>query len=263
MSAATAPTSLSPSLRVGGAAARRPSFATLTRVELRKTVDTRAGRVLLALTLLLSTFVLGYLLARGDAGGLSYGGWVRDAIFPVVLLMPVVGVLGMASEWTQRTVLTTFTLTPRRGRVLAAKLVASFVLGMAVVAVVEVLAAVALVARGAILGQAASWTDLGSVVGGSMVSAGLALLMGAALGALLMQTAVAIVAYFVAPNVALLAVANLAEDKIDWVDVNGAFQRLSAFDLSGHVGPTVTALALWIGLPLVLGVLRSLRRNVS
>jgi ABC-2 type transport system permease protein len=263
MSAATAPTSLTPSLNGGVPAARRPSFATLTRVELRKTVDTRAGRVLLTLTLLLSTVVLGYLLARGDAGGLSYGGWVRDAIFPVVMLMPVVGVLGTASEWTQRTVLTTFTLTPRRGRVLAAKLVASFLLGMAVVAVVEVLAAVALVARAQILGHVASWADLGSVVGGSMVSAGLALIMGAALGALLMQTAVAIVTYFVAPNVVLLAVASLAEDKGEWVDVTLAFQRLSAFDLSGHVGPTMTALALWIGLPLVLGVVRSLRRNVS
>jgi ABC-type transport system involved in multi-copper enzyme maturation permease subunit len=253
----------SPSVRVITPGVRRPSFATLTRVELRKTVDTRAGRVLVALTLLLSTVVLGYLVLRGEADGLSYGGWVRDAIFPVVMLLPVLGVMAMASEWTQRTVLTTFTSTPRRARVLAAKLVASFVLGIAVVAVVEMLAAVALIARASILGHAASWAGLGSVVGGSMVSAGLALLMGAALGALLMQTAVAIVAYFVAPNVVLLAVANLAEDKVDWVDVNGAFQRLSAFDVSGHAGPVVTALLLWIGLPLVLGVLRSLRRNVS
>ena len=253
---------LSPSLRTGGPAVRRPSFATLTRVELRKTVDTRAGRVLLALTLALSAFVLGYLVVR-EADGLSYGNWVRDAIFPVVTLLPVLGVMAMASEWTQRTVLTTFTSTPRRARVLTAKLVASFLLGIAVVAVVEVLAAVGLVARAAILGRDASWAGMGSVLGGSMVSAGLALLMGAALGALLMQTAVAIVAYFVAPNVVLLAVSQLASDKVEWVDVSGAFQRLSAFDVSGHVGPVVAALLLWIGLPLVLGVLRSLRRNVS
>jgi ABC-type transport system involved in multi-copper enzyme maturation permease subunit len=254
---------LSPSVRATGPAVRRPSFATLTRVELRKTVDTRAGRVLIGLTLLLSTVVLGYLVARGEAGGLSYGGWVRDAIIPVVTLLPVVGVLAMASEWTQRTVLTTFTATPRRARVLAAKLVAAVLLGIAVTAVVEVLAAVALVIRSAILGHAASWTDLGSAIGGSMVSAGLALLMGAALGALLMQTAVAIVAYFVAPNVVLLAVASLTSDMGQWVDVNLAFQRLSSFDVSGHVGPTLAPLALWIGLPLALGLLRSIRRNVS
>jgi ABC-type transport system involved in multi-copper enzyme maturation permease subunit len=257
---------LSPSLHTGGPAGsviRRPSFATLTRVEMRKTVDTRAGRALLGLTLALSLFVLGYLVVRGEAEGLSYGGWVRDAILPVVVLLPVLGVLSMASEWTQRTVLTTFTATPRRARVLAAKLVASVLLGMAAVVVVDVLAAVALAARAAILGHAASWSGLGSAVGGSIVSAGLALLMGAALGALLMQTAVAIVAYFVAPNVGLLAVASLTGDKGEWVDVNLAFQRLSSFDLSGHVGPTLTPLVLWIGLPLVLGLLRSLRRNVS
>jgi hypothetical protein len=254
---------LSPSVRVAGPAVHRPSFATLTSVELRKTVDTRAGRVLLGLTLALSTFVLGYLVVRGEAGGLSYGGWVRDAILPVVLLLPVLGVLAMASEWTQRTVLTTFTATPRRARVLAAKLVASVLLGMAAVVVVDALAAVALAARAAILGHAASWTGIGSAVGGSMVSAGLALLMGAALGALLMQTAIAIVAYFVAPNVVLLAVASLTGDKGEWVDVNLAFQRMSSFDVSGHAAPTLTALVLFIGLPLVLGVLRSLRRNVS
>jgi ABC-type transport system involved in multi-copper enzyme maturation permease subunit len=254
---------LSQSLGSADPAVRRPSFATLTRVELRKTVDTRAGRVLLGLTLLLSLFVLGYLVVRGEAGGLSYGGWVRDATLPVVMLLPVLGVMAMASEWTQRTVLTTFTSTPRRARVLAAKLVAVSVLGMAVTAAVEALAAVGLVARAAILGHTASWADLGSVLGGSMVSAGLALLMGAALGALLMQTAVAIVAYYVAPNVVLLAVSQLASDKVDWVDVNSAFQRLAAFDVSGHIWPVVTALLLWIGLPLVFGVLRSLRRNVS
>lgn len=254
---------LSPSLRSADPVLRRPSFATLTRVELRKTVDTRSGRALLGLTLALSSFVLGYLVVRAEATGLSYGGWVRDGILPVVLLLPVLGVLSMASEWTQRTVLTTFTTTPRRVRVLAAKLVASVLLGMAAVLVVDALAAVALALRAAILGHGASWADLGSVVGGSMVSAGLALLMGAALGALLMQTAVAIVAYFLAPNVVLLAVASLTGDKGEWVDVNLAFQRLSTFDLSGHVGPTLTPLVLWIGLPLAFGVLRSLRRNVS
>ena len=254
---------LSPSVRADAPAIRRPSFALLTRVELRKTVDTRAGRVLIGLTLLLSMIGLGYLVARGDVEGLSYSRWVGDAIIPVVLLLPVVGVLAMASEWTQRTVLTTFTATPRRARVLAAKFVAAVVLGIAVTATVEALAAVALVVRSTILGHAASWDGFGSVVGGSMVSAGLALIMGAALGALLMQTAFAIVTYFVAPNVALLAVGTLAEDKVEYVDVNGAFQRLAAFDVAGHVGPTVTALALWIGLPLVLGVVRSVRRNVS
>jgi hypothetical protein len=46
-------------------------------------------------------------------------------------LLPIALMLTMTSEWSQRTALTTFTLEPRRGRVLAAKLTA----GMAVTAV--------------------------------------------------------------------------------------------------------------------------------
>jgi ABC-type transport system involved in multi-copper enzyme maturation permease subunit len=240
-----------------------PSFVLLTRVELRKAVDTRAGRVLLAVTLLLSLLVLGYEVLRGRVENLDYGQYVQGAVFPVVALLPVVGVLAMASEWTQRTVLTTLTFTPRRLRVLMAKLAAAVVLGVVVTALVEALAALALVLRALLLGHTATWGNLGTALGGSMVSAGLALVMGAALGALLMQTALAIVTYFVAPNLLLLGVSALASDKADWVDVTSAFGRLTQFDVSGHVGPTITALALWIALPLVLGVLRSLRRNVS
>ncbi len=58
------------------------------------------------------------------------------ALVPVDLILPVVGIMAMTSEWTQRTALTTFTLSPRRIPVLFAKLVAAIALATAVVAVV-------------------------------------------------------------------------------------------------------------------------------
>jgi ABC-type transport system involved in multi-copper enzyme maturation permease subunit len=243
-------------------AIRRPSFATLTRVELRKTVDTRAGQALLAVAVLLSVAVVGY-LSFTARDGLSYDNWLRDASYPVAALLPVVGVLAMASEWTQRTALTTFTLTPRRLRVLAAKFTAAVVLGLLVTVVVDAIAAAGLVLRGLVLHADVAWGNLGSVLGGSAVSAALALVMGAAIGALVMQTAVAIVAYFVAPNIVLLAVASTMPDKAPWVDVNEAFGWLSRFDVSGHVGQLVTPLLLWIAVPFAVGLWRSVRRNVS
>jgi ABC-2 type transport system permease protein len=243
-------------------AIRRPSFATLTRVELRKTVDTRAGQALLGVAVLLSAAVVGYLTFTAREG-LSYDNWLRDASYPVVALLPVVGILAMTSEWTQRTALTTFTLTPRRLRVLAAKFTAAVVLGLLVTVAVDAIAAAGLAVRGLVLNADVAWGNLGSVLGGSAVSAALALVMGAAIGALVMQTAVAIVAYFVAPNAVLLAVATTVPEKAPWVDVNEAFGWLSRFDVSGHVGQLVTPLLLWIAVPFAVGLWRSVRRNVS
>ena len=254
---------MSPSLPASLSAVRRPSFATLTRVELRKTVDTRAGQALLAAVVLLAVAVVGYLAFTAPADTLAYGRWLRDATFPVVTLLPVVGILAMTSEWTQRTALTTFTLTPRRLRVLAAKFTAAVVLGLLVTALVDVIAAAGLAVRGLVLDADVAWGNLGSILGGTAVSAALALVMGAAIGALLMQTAVAIVAYFVAPNVVLLAVATAAPDKAPWVDINEAFGWLSGFDVTGHVGQLVVPLLLWIAVPFTVGLWRSVRRNVS
>jgi ABC-type transport system involved in multi-copper enzyme maturation permease subunit len=262
MSAVTITTPPTAPSSSGGGTVRRPSFATLTRVEFRKTVDTRAGQALLGGALLLAVAVVGY-LAFSARDGLTYDNWLRDASLPVVALLPVIGILAMASEWTQRTALTTFTLTPRRIRVLGAKFAAAVVLGLLVTVVVDVIAAVGLVVRGLVLDADVTWGNLGSVLGGSAVSAALALVMGAAIGALVMQTAVAIVAYFVAPNVVLLAVASTMSDKAPWVDVNEAFGWLSRFDVSGHVGQLVTPLLLWIAVPFGVGLWRSVRRNVS
>jgi ABC-type transport system involved in multi-copper enzyme maturation permease subunit len=244
-------------------AVRRPSFAALARVELRKTVDTRAGRLLLAGILLLCAAVVGYGLLKAGRDGLAYEGWAGDATIPVNLLLPVLGVLAMSSEWTQRTALSTFTLTPRRLRVLTAKLAAAVALGVVVTLAVDALAALGVVVRAAIVGGTVTWGSLPSTLGGSLVASALALVMGAALGALVMQSAAAIVTYFVAPNLALIAGGALIGDNVKWFDVSGTVERLQHVDVSGHVGPIVTSLLIWIALPLAIGLWRSVRRNVS
>jgi ABC-type transport system involved in multi-copper enzyme maturation permease subunit len=256
----------SPSLQTSQAPvprAARPSFGLLTRVELRKTVDTRAGRILLAGILVLCAAVVGYGLLEAGTDKLAYGGWVSGAATPATLLLPVLGVLAMSSEWTQRTALSTFTLTPRRLRVLTAKFAAAVVLGVVVTLAVDALAALGLVVRAAMIGGTVTWGSVPSAVGGSIVASALALVMGAALGALIMQSAAAIVAYFVAPNAATLAGGVLFHDGVKWFDVGGTFDQLQHFDVSGHAGPIATTLLIWIVLPLAAGLWRSARRNVS
>ena len=45
-------------------------------------------------------------------------------LLPTAVLLPVLGILLVTSEWSQRTALTTFTLVPQRERIAVAKLAA-------------------------------------------------------------------------------------------------------------------------------------------
>ena len=64
-----------------------------------------------------------------------------------MLLLPVIGVMAMTSEWTQRTALTTFTLSPRRVRVQLAKFVSAIVLSVVVLTATALLALAATLDR--------------------------------------------------------------------------------------------------------------------
>jgi len=244
-------------------AVRGPSFVRLATVELRKSVDTRAGLVLLAIIVLLSLVGIGWALTHPVGETTVFSDFMDIASAGLLVLVPVLGILAMTSEWSQRTTLVTFTLTPRRGRVLAAKLVAAIALGVLSTLAVTALAAVATVAGAAIHDRPADWTRAGAVIQGLVLAAVLALIMGSAVGALLQHTAGAITVYFVLPTVWVAASGALLGDRAEWFDIYTAQARLAQLDVGGHVGPTVTAVGLWILLPLLLGTLRTLRRNVT
>ena len=115
MTAATA-TARPPPTAPGAMPGRRPSLPRLTGVELRKLADTRAGCWLL--------IAIGLLAAAIVAVQLVFAGRRRAdlprLLHPVdccrsALLLPVLGILSITSEWSQRTALTTFALVPRRG----------------------------------------------------------------------------------------------------------------------------------------------------
>ena len=106
----------------------KPSLGRLTLVELRKMADTRAGFWLLVVTALLT-------IVTAVIAGLTFGdtdktllNMMAVTVQPASILMPVVGILLVTSEWSQRTAMVTFALVPERGRVLMAKLLAGVVL---------------------------------------------------------------------------------------------------------------------------------------
>jgi hypothetical protein len=246
----------------GRTAARGPSPLTLLRVELRKSVDTRAGWMLLAGMALLGLLAVGWSLTHPD-GEATLDGYVDAATVGVQLVVPVLGVLAMTSEWTQRTALTTFTLVPRRGRVLAAKVGAAVLLGAATAAATTALAALALPVHDLVHDGPVVWGPVARIAGGAVVAAVLVVVMGSAFGALLPNSAAAITAYYVAPTAWTVLAGEVLQDVAPWFDVFGALERIAGFDLDGQLPQTLTALGTWIVLPLAVGTVRSLRRGVS
>ena len=242
---------------------RRPSLLRLTAVELRKSTDTRAGRWLLVAVGVLSLVGLAYVLWDAGGGPTTYRAYATTALDAGGGLLPVLGVLAMTSEWTQRTALTTYALVPRRGRVLAAKLAAALLLGVVAVVVVAAVSALAALTGGLVTGDPVVWDGAGRLLGGQLLSTLLLMLMGAGSGALLQQTPAALVTYFVAPPLVTLAATAVLDDGARWVSILDASARVGQLDVSGAVAPTLVALALWIALPLALGALRTLRRDVS
>jgi ABC-2 type transport system permease protein len=100
----------------------RPGLARLTAVELRKMTDTRAGFWLQLAVGLLTVAVVAADCLWGRAQDHTLREMLAVAVAPASVLLPVVGILLVTSEWSQRTGMVTFALVPRRGRVMAAKL---------------------------------------------------------------------------------------------------------------------------------------------
>src|SRR5436190_14892223 len=95
----------------------RPGLSRLTLVELRKMTDTRAGFWLQLAVVGLTLAIAGLILGFGNDTDQSLEQMLKATIQPSANLLPVIGILLVSSEWSQRTAQVTFTLVPRRMRV--------------------------------------------------------------------------------------------------------------------------------------------------
>lgn len=235
----------------------RPPLPRLTGVELRKMLDTRAGFWLLVLVALSALALVILVLVVGESRDQTMASLFSDSIQVISILLPIVGLLLITSEWSQRTALTTFTLVPQRERVVVAKLLAACAL--AVAAVLVCLAA----AAGGNLIAGGSWSfELSHLANGALYEV-ISMLGALALGLLLMHSALAIVTYFVLPTVVgiVVEVVNGLNEPSKWFDPAQSTTPLAENTMAGDdwakLGVTV---AIWVGVPLVLGLLR-LRRH--
>lgn len=112
-----------------------------------------------------------------------------------VLFMMILGIIGISGEYRFQTITQAFLVTPRRGRLLAAKLVSYFLFGLAFgLATVLVTVAVALPAL-AVKGGSASLLAHGvpAILSGTVLAFGLYALVGLGLGALIRNQVAAII----------------------------------------------------------------------
>lgn len=243
----------------------RPSFARLVRVELRKMVDTRAGLWILISIAVITAGASALPLWILPAEGLTWSALIDFASAGWALLLPFLGVLAATSEWSQRTGLSTFTLEPRRTLVNIAKLVASLILGLGMLAATFGAAAIANLVGIAAFDGDGSWSlSLGSALGyvGGMA---IYVTMGVGLGLALLSTPLAIVTFIVAPVLlSVLVLVPALSDVIPWIDLSTASIPLLAGTLAGEEWARLaTATALWCGVPLALGLWRTSRREVT
>jgi ABC-2 type transport system permease protein len=241
----------------------RPGLGRLVRVELRKMVDTRAGFWLQIATAAITLVAVIVRSVVGDAADHTFASVLTVGLKPAAVLLPVVGIMLVTSEWSQRTGMITFALVPVRSRVLGAKLIASLVLAFTTLVVSSGIAAAGVLAASP--GGDGTWADAGTLIGQSAVYLGGGMVVGVAFGAIVLASAPAMVALFVVPT-AWLAVTSLSffGDAAAWLDTGRALGPLSEEVLSTtQWAQAGTALALWMVLPLLIGTWRFTRREVA
>jgi ABC-2 type transport system permease protein len=237
--------------------AQRASLWRLAGVELRKLADTRAGFWLLLVTALLAVGIIVVMLVLGDDNDRSLDEVLSASLGMVSVLLPILGILVVTSEWSQRTALATFTLVPERERVVAAKLLAGAAFAAAVSALCLLLSVI-----GVAIGDA-SWSLTVSDVAAGVLYQVLGMLMGMALGLALLSSPLAIVMYFVLPTIVAVLVETIRAIRSagEWIDTSRTLDALLNNEMAGGDWPRLAvSMGVWLALPLLIGLVR-LRRT--
>ncbi|RHW27956.1 ABC transporter permease [Nocardioides immobilis] len=270
---------ITPSTTGGSAVSARPRersvpdpipFGRVLGVELRKMFDTRSGFWLMASIVIASVIATTLTILLGDRDDLTFDSFAASVGSPMSIVLPIIGVLAVTSEWSQRTALTTFTLVPSRRRVIGAKLVNALVIGAVSMLVALGVGAVGNVVSSAITGNTAVW-DIPAWTFAQIVLANeLGMLLGFALGLLFRSSPAAIVGYFVVnlvlPGIseALASSQEWWADNAAWFDVNSTRFLLFDSKLTSEewlqLGVTSS---IWILLPLVIGLGLVMRSEVK
>ena len=266
-------TTLTPTAPAGAVLSRqRPvpapiPFTRVLGVELRKMFDTRSGFWLMASIGVLSLIATTAVIIFAPRDELTLETFASAIGAPMSVILPMIAVLSVSSEWSQRSALTTFTLVPSRARVITAKAVVTVAVGAVSMVVAGLVGSLGNVVGTAIAGVDTTWNvelvEFLQIVLANEVG----MLMGFMLGVLFRSSPAAIVGYFVyalvLPGIsaALTEVNDWWFENGAWFDLNWAATRLFDNDLTGEMWAQLGVTSLiWLVLPLGIG-LRFLMRS--
>jgi hypothetical protein len=251
--------------------ARPIPAARLVKLELRKMFNTRSGLWMLISIGVLSVIATGGVIIFAPDSAVTYESFATAIGFPMSVILPMIAILAVTSEWSQRSGLTTFTLVPSRGRVIGAKAIATVLVGLGSMAVAFAVGAVGNLAGSALAGVDTVWdvslSTAPQIVLGNLVG----MAIGFTLGVVLRASAAAIVGYFVVSLVLpgilelLALVREWFMDLQPWIDWN--YTQVELFEGATNTGEEWAMLGsttmIWIVVPLVVGLLFLRRSEVK
>ncbi len=242
----------------------------ITGTELRKMFDTRSGFWLMASIGILALLATSAVILFAAESEMTYSSFTAAIGFPMTVVLPIIAILSVTGEWSQRSGLTTFTLVPHRSRVITAKAVACVGVSVVTIPFAFGIGALGNVVGTTIAGIEPVWdltvTNLLTIVLANV----LGMMVGFMLGVVIRSSAGAIVAYFVyaflLPTLALLLALSQKwfRDLQPWVDFGHAQGALFESSVTAqqwvHLGVTGV---IWLAAPMAVGLWFVLRAEVK
>lgn len=232
--------------------------------------DTRAGFWLVSAIGILAVVATGATIAFAPDDAITYRTFAQAVGVPMAVILPIIAILSVTGEYSQRTTLMTHTLVPRRGVVIGAKALAA-----GLVAVLGMVVALGVGAVGNVVGAALSgvdpvWNSSTRALALVLLANVLMVTVGFMLGLVIRSSPGAIVGYFVFSLVLPGIFATLAgyqgwfADLQGWVDVTFAINRLYDDVMTAQMWAQLVLISfVWIVVPLLFWIRAVLRAEVK
>lgn len=238
-------------------------FGRSLRAELRNVRTTRGTRWALGLTVSLWVIVgagVALIAVLLESSNVSVGASLLGMGSAVTIFIPILAIFIMAADWQSRDVLTTYALEPRRHIVFFAKALTAVIVCAVLVLAAALLAVAFTALLGLTAGAAIAWTADAESIAVLLWSAAVGTVSGIAYGAATQRVAIAIVFSLVQGFVIDPLLSFVPHGIGNWF-------RLTAITDAGSsgaaVGPALTAVLLWLVVPLAIGYVRNQRADVQ